>query len=493
MNSKSILSAAIIIALTIVVSSPVQSESPEEPKRSRDASFHRELPDDPYVPVPPVKRQIGEVRSWTYNGHVSIQVNVAAGGANIIGDAANEPSMAVDPTDPDRIAIGWRQFDTITNNFRQAGIGYSTDGGATWTFPGPLDPGIFRSDPVLDVDATGTFYYDSLLIDFHCDVSMSPDGGANWGTPVYAFGDDKQWITIDRTGGAGDGHIYQFWSPFTTATFNRSTDGASTFETPVVIPQPPRWGTNTVAPDGALYLAGQLTTDQVAVMRSSNAQNPLRDADLRPDGHRRPRRRAQCVRRRRTQPRRPARPGVDRRRPLRRPQPRQSLCARVRWTRPAPILSTCTSHAAPTVERPGATRFGSTTMPPTTAPGSGSAPCRSPRTAASTRSGTTPAQTPARSSLSSPTPTSSDGGLTWTPNMHVSPAFDPHVGWPQQDKIGDYYDMVSDETGVHIAYSATFNREQDVYYLHLDPPGIFADGFESGDTTGWSPVFPVRE
>jgi Neuraminidase (sialidase) len=87
---------------------------------------------------------------------------------------------------------------------------------------------------------------------------------------------------------------------------------------------------------------------------------------------------------------------------------------------------------------------------------------------------------------------STDGGATWSTNEHLSPVFDPHVGWPQQEKLGDYYDMVSDATGVHIAYSATFNGEQDVYYLHLDPPEslLFADGFESGDTSAWSGTLP---
>ena len=41
--------------------------------------------------------------------------------------------VAVDPTNPARIVIGWRQFDTISNNFRQAGNAYSTDGGQTFT------------------------------------------------------------------------------------------------------------------------------------------------------------------------------------------------------------------------------------------------------------------------------------------------------------------------------------------------------------------------
>ena len=36
----------------------------------------------------------------------SVQVNVDANGDNIIGDAANEPSMAIDPTDPNKIVVG---------------------------------------------------------------------------------------------------------------------------------------------------------------------------------------------------------------------------------------------------------------------------------------------------------------------------------------------------------------------------------------------------
>src|SRR5437667_10639085 len=42
----------------------------------------------------------------------SFQVNVGTNGQNIAGDAANEPSICIDPNNPNRIAIGWRQFDT---------------------------------------------------------------------------------------------------------------------------------------------------------------------------------------------------------------------------------------------------------------------------------------------------------------------------------------------------------------------------------------------
>src|SRR6202040_2109874 len=52
---------------------------------------------------------------------ISHQVNVDANGMNIVGDAANEPSIAVDPTNGNRMVIGWRQFNSVTSNFRQAG------------------------------------------------------------------------------------------------------------------------------------------------------------------------------------------------------------------------------------------------------------------------------------------------------------------------------------------------------------------------------------
>ena len=40
----------------------------------------------------------------------SYQVNVDGSGNNIVGDAANEPSIAVNPNDPNEMAIGWREF-----------------------------------------------------------------------------------------------------------------------------------------------------------------------------------------------------------------------------------------------------------------------------------------------------------------------------------------------------------------------------------------------
>jgi len=112
-----------------------------------------------------------------YVGFVSYQVNVDANGNNIVGDAANEPSITVDPTNSSRMAIGWRQFNTVSSNFRQGGWGYTTDGGVHWTFPGVLENNVFRSDPVLYSNETGTFSYLSLLQSFCDNIYRSTNGG----------------------------------------------------------------------------------------------------------------------------------------------------------------------------------------------------------------------------------------------------------------------------------------------------------------------------
>src|ERR1044071_4791861 len=58
-----------------------------------------------------------------HGSFVSYQVNVDQNGNNIVGDAANEPSISVDPTNGNKMTIGWRQFDTYTSHFREAETG----------------------------------------------------------------------------------------------------------------------------------------------------------------------------------------------------------------------------------------------------------------------------------------------------------------------------------------------------------------------------------
>ncbi len=173
--------------------------------------------------------------------------NVNATGQNITGDAANEPSITVDPTNRNKMTIGWRQFNSVASNFRQAGWGYTTNGGATWTFPGVLENNVFRSDPVLYSDDTGRFFYLSLLQTFFDNMWRSLNGGQTWTNIAPATGGDKQWFTIDNTNSTGHGFQYQRWSTggnnYGGRQFSRSTDGGFTWINPINIPNSPPWGT----------------------------------------------------------------------------------------------------------------------------------------------------------------------------------------------------------------------------------------------------------
>ena len=197
-------------------------------------------------------------------------------GNNIVGDAANECTISVDPTNRNKMTIGWRQFNSVTSNFRQGGWGYTTDGGVHWTFPGVLENNVFRSDPVTNSDETGTFFYLSLLETFCENMCRSTNGGQSW-TELPATGGgggDKQWFTIDKTGGPGHGFQYQSSDGINCSgngvQFQRSTDGGDHLADPDHYSSGPTDGTLDVDTNGNLFIGGEGNT--FSCVRSSNAQ-----------------------------------------------------------------------------------------------------------------------------------------------------------------------------------------------------------------------------
>lgn len=393
-----------------------------------------------------------------------VQINTSAGGQDVPADAANEPSIAVDPTDPNRMAVGWRQFDTVTSDFRQAGVGFTTDGGRTW-ITGVLTPGAFRTDPVLRSDAGGTFYYSSLNSLFAADVFTSTDGGATWGAPVPAYGGDKQWIAVDTSTGPGRGHVYQHWnvqfSSVPDTSFNRSTDGGASFGAPTVGPRPySKWGTLAVGPDGTLHAAGSDLGQTTHVFASStNAQR----ADQTPTFTTRI---------------------VD-------------LGGRTGYgddaVNPDGLLGQVNVAAAnngdvyvlASVDPPGADPLDVMFIRSVDGGSTWTEPVRVNGNAAGENSyqwfGTMSVapggridaiwnDTGASASNDSSVLTyaySPDRGTTWLGHVPLTPAFDQKLGYPLQNKIGDYYDMWSDDAGASVVFSATFTGGQDVYYMRI--------------------------
>ncbi len=437
-------------------------------------NIHNEVPDDPYIASPRSSMEKKPAYRSINSAYFTVQVNVDSDGNDIIGDAGNETSIAVDPTNPNRMVIGWRQFDTVSSNFRQAGYGYSLDGGLTWTFPGVINPGVFRSDPVLDFDAEGNFFYNSLTSGFVCDVYRITDGGVSWEGPVPANGGDKQWMRLDRTDGIGAGNNYSNWnlsfSACTPGDFTRSIDGAQSFESCEPVPAAPRWGTIAVNADGVLYISGTSSSGLI-VVKSTTAQDPSIPVSfdsfsvVNLDGTL-------------------AIGGIN---PV-------GLLGQM-WV--DVDISGGAGHGnvyiLASVNRNSNNDVADVMFAKSTDGGENfSAPIR-----INTDEGTDNIQwfgtmavapngridvvwldtrdAPAGSDDSVLYYSfSEDQGETWSTNEAISIAFDPHIGYPQQNKMGDYFDMVSDNEGVHLAWANTINGGQDVYYTHIIPSEILA-------------------
>ncbi|MCX6249279.1 MAG: hypothetical protein NTX61_00850 [Bacteroidetes bacterium] len=443
--------------------------------KERMMAIHREVPDQPYLPNAFGNKKTSPARSFSGSGFFISQVNVNENGDNILGDAANEPSLSVDPSDPNRMVIGWRQFDNVLSNFRQAGYAYSTDAGHTWTFPGKIESGNFRSDPVLDFDSDGFAYYNSLTFDggslYTTKVFKSDDGGASWNTGVDAHGGDKQWMTIDRSGGAGTGNIYSAWNSFYSSCspgfFTRSADNGSSFEDCVEVPGQPYWGTMAIGNDGELYVAGSSGGAGIIVVKSTTAWDPgfpvnwdlsnyvdmdgfitagvyvnpaglLGQASIDVDRSNGPGRGnvyvlSSVMRLSNTD-------SAD-------VMFSRSIDGGLTWSSPIRINDDAgTDHYQ---------WFGTMSVAPNG---------RIDVVWLDTR------DAPPGSYLSSLYYSCSlDQGETWLLNERLTDSFDPHIGWPQQNKMGDYFDMESDYYGAHLVWTNTFNGEEDVYYSYITP------------------------
>ena len=408
----------------------------------------------------------------SFGPYTSYQVNVDANGNNRVGDAANEPSICVDRNNPNRMSIGWRQFSSVASNFREAGFAYTTNGGTRWIAPGVLENNVFRSDPVLNSDTAGRFFYLSLVQNFFDDLWRSITGGQSWTRVGPADGGDKQWFTIDNTNSSGRGFQYQYWSTdgnnYGGRQFTRSTDGGLTWMDPINIPNSPAWGTLDVDSVGNLFIGGvNLTTNRIWCVRSTNAKNggvvPTFD-------------RSTAVNL-----------GGDI--VFAEPINPEGLVGQVFLAVDRSGTSTNDNvYMLASVQPSGFTNGSDVMFVRSTNGGiTFSAPRRindDPVNHAKWHWFGTLSVAPSGridvvwyDSRNSPNNVTSqlfysfsiDGGNTWSPNVAVSNPFNPFIGYPNQSKIGDYITVVSDDDSANVAYAATFNGEEDIYYVRIRP------------------------
>ncbi len=435
---------------------------------------HHEVPDQDYLPYPSGKIRTSTAHKYKTTGIFIVQVNVDANGQNILGDAANEPSISVDPVNPDHMVIGWRQFDNVNSNFRQAGFGYTSDAGQTWIFPGKIEAGVFRSDPVLENDTSGNFYYNSLTSDgvnFSCKVFKSLNGGAGWDDGIEAHGGDKQWMVIDKSGGVGTGNIYSSWTSFYSSCspgfFTRSTDEGNSFENCISVSGNPYWSTMAVGNEGELYIGGKSEWDGIVVAKSTTAKYPgssitwdfssqvdidgylYSQAGINPLG---------LVGQVNIDVDHSQGPGRGNVYVL-------ASAGRLSNVDPADVMFVKSTDGGLTWSTPKRINtdfgvyayqwFGTMSVAPNG---------RIDVIWLDTRNATGGNDFSALYYSYS-----TDQGENWSANEKLSDTFDPHLGYPQQDKMGDYFDMESDNTGAHLAWANTFNGEQDVYYSRIVP------------------------
>ncbi|MCK5560948.1 MAG: exo-alpha-sialidase [Thermoplasmata archaeon] len=184
----------------------------------------------------------------------------------------NEPSVAVNPLDPDNIVAGANDYNT-PDGAPWCGYYTSHDGGKNWTeglipgYPGDDDTTELTGfqaagDPVLAVSSEGHFYMAGICfkratnpinpIGFGYNlgrsngifVAKSTNGGDSWDQvevvwtalqSVVTF-HDKEWLAVDPN----NGNVYVCWSMFnllaiSQLVFSRSTDGGQTWSRPVVV------------------------------------------------------------------------------------------------------------------------------------------------------------------------------------------------------------------------------------------------------------------
>ncbi len=200
----------------------------------------------------------------------------------------NEQQIVVNPLDSLNFVCNWRDFRV---GYRQVGHAATFDGGRTWIaetlFVEPTY--IWDSDPGMTVDKDGNFF--AIILSFNSTsqpngyfVYESTDKGLTWSAPrtvvnnVPNVFEDKEFMTCDRTTDSPyEGNLYVTWARFINYSspavyFTRSTDRGFTWTAPFNVSDVNgglQFPVPAVGPAGEVYVAW-VTNSQILIDRSNN-------------------------------------------------------------------------------------------------------------------------------------------------------------------------------------------------------------------------------
>jgi PKD repeat protein len=237
-----------------------------------------DLLEDMSAGAPFLPADLGSLADWLLT--VPVGFNVLANQDPTL-QAQNEPSIVVNPYDSGHVIASsndYRLRDLPDGDVR-AGYYVSFDGGNTWPGDGIIDISSIPNtnaagDPAMAIYDSNNVYFAYIAFSRDQDdaggvfVSKSTDSGLTWNPPVAIAWNtlqvfhDKEYIAVDTSGSPYDGNLYMTWTRFATSYpiyFSRSTDGGATFSAPVQISDS---GLTTcqgsipaVGPNGEVYVA----------------------------------------------------------------------------------------------------------------------------------------------------------------------------------------------------------------------------------------------
>jgi len=353
------------------------------------------------------------------------------------------------------------------------------DGGRTWINGGTLDPprgtnNPQQSDPVLAADRFGNFFYNSLMFGNNSGMLSyeSADGGMTWAEPNFLINTfaDKNWYAIDnRSSGLGAGNHYSTWQ--LPGQFARSTDRGRTWE--IFNNNAQIYAYLEIGPEGVVH-TGWWEFNGVDYRQSTNARDPNQNPTFTPPV---------------TIPvgslpwQIPMNPaGASGMITIETPQagePNEGviymLCSAVRRNDVTDVMFSKSTDDGRTWTTPTRVNDDPNNLDyqwmavMSLAPGG-----RLDAVWFDTRDD--PGHFLSRLYYSC----SYDAGETWIANRPISEQFDSTLGFPVQEKIGDYFQNLSDGGGTNIIYPATFNGEQDIYFLRHHPAVLEIDPLVAG-------------